>query len=202
MKWINDKQRKAMFANMNMPYGSSMGIDDDHDNVPMVLDVNPLGNMAQGSGLQVAYGPPMRYIGDGDGDGVHDMLDLNPFGSYAEKLEAQMDLHPPTRAPVRDYGDRLADNLVRLYPNGGEQAPIAERMKYFGSGLGGGIATLWPDRIIPNGEPLEQKTARLGDNLGYSISRLYPVPSGSEPLERRVSRMGDGLAFNVARLWP
>lgn len=208
-RWMNNDQRRAMFARMKQtmtnPYvvTPAQHADIDGDGVPMVLDVNPLGNMAMGTGLQVLGRPGTVHTGDRDMDGVNDMFDINPHGSYADMVEYKTMMHPPViQMHKPDVGDRLAEKMMRLYPDGGDPAPIADKMKYLGAGLGNKVAGLWPDPI-EYGTPLHVKSAMLGDKLAMKMASLYPSPGpGMEPLESRTARLGEGLAGGIARLWP
>jgi len=206
---MNNDQRKAMFARfgqgMMNPYVVTPAhlSDIDGDDVSLALDINPMGNMALNSGLQVFGRPGSLNTGDRDLDGVNDMFDLNPNGSCAESMDRKMMVNPPVIAASKsDFGDRLAAKMMRLYPNGEDSSPLAQRMKHVGDGLGGSIARLWPDPV-QNSVPLEARVAHLGDGLAYKISSLYPSSGLSrEPIESRTARLGEGLAGSISRLWP
>lgn len=209
MRFMNNDQRKAMFARfghrMTNPYVvTPSNLDDiDGDGVPLALDINPMGNMALGTGLQVFGRSGSLNTGDRDLDGVNDMFDVNPNGSYAESIDRKMMINPPViQTSKADFGDRLAAKMMRLYPNGKDSSPLAQRMRHFGDGFGGSIARLWPEPMRA-GPSLEAKVAHLGDGLAYKISSLYPSSGSSrEPLESRTARLGEGLAGGMARLWP
>jgi hypothetical protein len=157
-----------MFARM-------AGRDIDGDGIPARWDVNPLGNYAMGTGLQLA-GHPRLDAGDADGDGVNDMLDLNPFGSFHVPMVRLAAPHLGMRF-IRppDAGDRFASRLLSLYP----------------------------DRLFPSGPSLEYRSRVLGLDLGNRIGRLYPeVGIGRAPLEERFKSFGDPLGMKIARLYP
>jgi len=222
----SNEQRRAMFARMQNqfvhrtldPFNvTEMDQDSDMDGIPLAIDVSPLGNMAMKSGM-TPLGPIPIAQEDNDGDGVGDMADLNPDGNFADRMDAEVAPYiRPGMSERRDFGDRFAAGILRLWPGDGGEAPktvlgswaqnvgrlpLEERVAHMGEGFAAKVAGLYPggDGVVcPN---LEYRVAHMGEGFATKMAGLYPESRSELPLDMRMAHIGEGLAEKIARLWP